>query len=328
VHGALYYRAAVESASDLGLIVRQASVEQAASEDLGQYAFVVLNDVGALQPSMEQRVKDYVRNGGALLVALGPTSADAGRVPATDDHFRIVHQVQEAGVIDGQSPALRGIANLANVRFFQEARLNPTPDAHVLMKLADGSPLLIEERIGDGRVLTFASGLDNVTNDFPLHTSFVPFVAQTGRYLAGSDDAAQTTVVGSQVELRGGGDRGTAASVIGPDGKDKLTLNEAAKAVSFPLECDGFYEVQRAHGRRALVAVHTDRRESDLTPIPEQTLALWQHMGGPVAAPNTSPGQTVQHWSLWRYVLLLALVAALVESVLANEYLLKGRQPG
>jgi hypothetical protein len=57
-------------------------------------------------------------------------------------------------------------------------------------------------------------------------------------------------------------------------------------------------------------------------------LALWQHMGGPVAAPNTSPGQTVQHWSLWRYVLLLALVAALVESVLANEYLLKGRQPG
>jgi len=325
----VYYRAAMESAPDTGLVIRPASLEQAASEDLAQYAFIVLNDVGALPPSTEQHIREYVQNGGSLFVALGPASAGAARAPVTADRYGTAHQVQEADFIDGQAAALRGVGNLANVRFFEVARLDPKPDARVLVKLADGSPLLIEERIGEGRVLTFGSGLDNVSNDFPLHTSFVPFVAQTGRYLAGNDESARTLVVGSQVELRAGGDNGAAASVIGPDGKSELTLNEAAKAVSFPLERNGFYEVQRAHGRRELVAVHADRRESDLTPIPEQTLALWRNMGEPVPASGKrvveQPGQP---WNMWRYALLLALAAALAESIIANRYLLKGRQPG
>ena len=47
--------------------------------------------------------------------------------------------------------------------------------------------VLLEKKIGEGRVLLFASGLDNLTNDFPLHPVFVPFVEQTARYLSGTE---------------------------------------------------------------------------------------------------------------------------------------------
>ncbi len=332
VRDALYYRAAMESAVDTGLTVQPASLEQISDADLASCAFVVLNDVGALPENTEQRLSDYVRKGGSLFVALGPRSATAGRVPVTGDRFSIAHQTQGVTFVDGQAAALRGIGQLPNVQFFETARFDPQPNAHVLMKLADGSPLLVEKRMGDGRVLTFASGLDNVANDFPLHTSFLPFVAQTGRYLAGNGEEAATLVTGSQVELRNAGEAGGAAvNVTGPDGKNELSLNEAAKAVSFEVDSDGFYEVQRAHGPRTLVAVHTDRRESDLTPIPEQTLTLWRNTGRQISVPQTGAvtdtlTQTVQPWSLWRYVLFLALAMLLAESILANRYLQKGKQ--
>ena len=42
---------------------------------------------------------------------------------------------------------------------------------------------------------------------------------------------------------------------------------------------EGFYEIHRANGRQELVAVHADRRESDLTPMPQETLDLWRNTG-------------------------------------------------
>ena len=328
VRDALYYRAAMESAPDTGLMVQAASLGQISHADLARCAFVVLSDIGTLSAADDQRFLNYVRNGGSLFIAIGVRSADAERVPVTGDRFSMERQTQGVTFVDGQAAPLRGINQLPNVQFFETARLEPQPGARVLMKLADGSPLLVEERIGDGRVLTFASGLGNVTNDFPLHTLFLPFVAETARYLAGSGEGAAMLVAGSQIELRSANDRGGAAvNVTGPDGRNELPLSEAAKAVSFEVDRDGFYEVQRAHGPRTLVAVHTDRRESDLTPIPEQTLVLWRNMGRQTSTPRSGTvEQTVQPWSLWRYALILAFAAALAESILANRYLRKGKQ--
>jgi hypothetical protein len=129
------------------------------------------------------------------------------------------------------------------------------------------------------------------------------------------------------VVLRRSREQGTAADVTGPDGKHELTLNDATKALSFELDSSGFYEVQRANGRRSLVAVHADRRESDLTSIPEETLVLWRNTGSSAAVADqpASQQQTIP-WSLWRYALLLVLIAALVESLFASRYLKEERQ--
>ena len=49
-----------------------------------RYAFVVLSDVGALPGGFENELRNYVRGGGSVLVALGHESVARDRVPVSD----------------------------------------------------------------------------------------------------------------------------------------------------------------------------------------------------------------------------------------------------
>jgi hypothetical protein len=324
---AFYYKAALESSASTGLTVQTASLEQGGHRDFSKFAFVVLSDVGDMDAGIAQSLTNYVREGGSLFVALGPSSARFGKVPVAGDQISGDRITQGAGYVDEQNAALAGAGSFQNVQFFQTVRLTPKPDVRVVAKLADGSPLLTEERLGEGRVLIFASMLDNSTNDFPLHSSFLPFVVQSGHYLEGAEEKHSSVVAGSPVVLRHTSGEATAADVIGPDGKHELSLQEMTKALNYQMDENGFYEVQSADGRRSLLAVHADRRESDLTTIPPETLVLWRNTGNVAAAEETSSlqKQTVP-WSLWRYILILVLIGALVESLFASRYLKQERQ--
>lgn len=329
---AFYYKSAMESAPDSGLIVQPLSIEQAGHVDFTKYAYVVLNDPGDLGRDLAQLLCGYVSRGGAVLIALGPNTISAGRVPLSSDRISGAHQIQGAGFVDEQHPAVVGTGHFENVQFSNAAWITPKAGARVVAKLANGSPLLIDEPMGEGRELIFASTLDNSTSDLPLHTSFVAFVVQSGHYLAGLEDTSASVTVGTPAMLRHTKDQSTAADVIGPDGKHALSLAEATKALTFDLSQDGFYDVQRADGRRILLAVHADRRESDLTTAPEENLDLWRNTGV-TAAGDRNPAQETgtaeqltRPWSLWRYALLLVLIAALVESIFAVRYLKEERQ--
>jgi hypothetical protein len=327
VQESFYYRAAMESGPDTGLTVQAAPVERAGNIDFSKFAFVVVNDVGDLDMKTAQALCGYLSRGGAVLVAVGPTTIRAGRVPLSMDRVSDLRETQGAGFIDTQDRVLLGASRFENVQFVEAGRITPKPNARIVAKLADGSPLLVEEAMGEGRVLIFAGTLDNSTNDFPLHASFLPFVVQTGHYLAGSDDRASSVVAGTPVALRRSRDQSTSADVTGPEGKHLLSLGEATKALSFDLNQNGFYEVQRADGRRLLMAVHADRRESDLTTTPEETLALWRNTGDKTAEKQAgSVEQQTRPFSLWRYMMALLLAAAFIESVFASRYLREERQ--
>ena len=319
---AFYYRSAIESASDTGLKIEAAPVEQASTDDFSRYAFVVLGDIGDLDQMLERKVREYVQRGGSLLISVGPNAGRAGRAAVTGDRIARTDETQGAGFLDNQDPALLGVGRLENVQFSHTARISVTPGARVVAKFADGSPLIVEQDLGEGHVLTFVSTLDNSMSDFCLHPSFLPFVVQTGRYLAGTEETAVNVVTGTPVQLRRTRDQGTAADVIGPDGKHELSLTDATKSLSFDLEREGFYEVQRADGRRLLLAAHADRRESDLTRVPDESLALWRNTGSKAAEgqPASVDGR-IYRWSLWRYALLAVLVTAVFESVFASRYL-------
>jgi hypothetical protein len=321
-----YYKAAMESSAATGLTVEAAPLEQIAGRDLSKYAFVVLNNAGDMDKEVARALCGYVQKGGAALIALGGNSARAGKIPLAGERFTSQHVTQGAGYVDEQTPALAGVGRFENVQFLDSVQFSPKTGARISAKLADGSPLLVEERMGEGRMLIFTSTLDNSSNDFPLHASFLPFVVQSGHYLAGGEETGSSVVAGTPVTLRRTREQGAAADVIGPDGKHELGLGEAAKALSFGLAREGFYEVQRANGRRSVEAVHADRRESDLSRIPQETLDLWRNTGSSTAAATGSVEQQTVPWSLWRYVLAIALAAAIVESIFASRYLKNERQ--
>jgi hypothetical protein len=323
---ALYYKTALASASDSGLAVETARVEQAASKDLSHYAYVVLNDPGSLDTASARALCSYVNGGGALLIAAGSRTARAGHVPVSGDAVSSGDGPEIAGTIDKNAAALAGSTDFKNVQFSRYASLSPKADARVIARLSGGSPLLVEEHMGEGRVLVFAAPLDGSESDFPLHASYVPFVVQTGRYLAGEEDQPSSVVAGTPVELRRTRSQGTAANVIGPDGRRELDIHQAATTLSFDLDQDGFYQVQRASGARLLMAVHADRRESDLAAIPDDTLDLWRNTGTAGASQAEGSKQQTRERKFWRDLLLLALAAALLEAIFGSRYLGRGRE--
>ena len=326
----LYYRSALESVSEAGFTLEPLAVEQAGNQSLSKYAFVVLSDVGPMPAGLESSLRAYVTAGGSLLIALGPLSASLSHVPVSNETIqgsayaaRSDSRFETVASADAEHPALRRANKLDGVKFYQVIKVDPGT-SRVVARLTNQAPLLLEKQIGEGRVMVFTSTFDNVGNDLPLHASFVPFVEETARYLGGQQDRSTNVAVDSYIELRSARERGAAIDVIEPDGSHPLSLKDATTAQTFQVTREGFYDIHRANGREELVAVHADRRESDLTPIPQETLDLWKNTGRGPDAPSgsgTDAQAQARPWSLWRYALLLVLITAIIESVLASRYL-------
>jgi hypothetical protein len=232
-----------------------------------------------------------------------------------------------AGEADATHPVTAKVNGFDGVKFYLTARIDPGK-GRVLAKLSDGSPLLVEHRIGAGRVLVFASTLDNIANDLPLRASFVPFLEQSAHFLSGFEATPANFVVDSFVDLRAARDAATAVDVVDPSGGRALSLKEAAKAEAFRLTSAGFYEVRRGNNRNELIAVHSDRRESDLDTVPKETLALWQGTGAAnPSGGSVEAGEGQKPYSLWWYFALALLVASFVESLFSSRYLEAEEQP-
>lgn len=326
----LYYRSALESVSEAGFLLEPLAIDQAGNQSLSKYAFVVLSDVGSMPAGLENNLRAYVSGGGSLLIALGTHSAALTHVPVSNETIQgssyaslSDSRFETVAKADAEHPALRRANKLEGVKFFQVIKVDPG-SSHVVASLTNQAPLLLEKQIGEGRVIVFTSTFDNIGNDLPLHASFVPFVEETARYLGGQQDRSTNVAVDSYIELRSAKEHGAAIDITDPDGSHPLSLKDATTAQTFQVTREGFYNISRTNGRQEMVAVHADRRESDLTPIPQETLVLWKNTG---RGPDTPSGDgsaadtQARPWSLWRYALLLVLITAIIESVLASRYL-------
>jgi hypothetical protein len=101
-----------------------------------------------------------------------------------------------------------------------------------------------------------------------------------------------------------------------------MTLAEAAQARNIQLTQQGFYEIRRPNRHNELVAVNPDRRESDFTVIPRETLALWQNTGQGLHAQSASVGESERKpLDFWWYVMILVLALAVAESLVGNWHL-------
>jgi hypothetical protein len=236
------------------------------------------------------------------------------------------------GETDTSHASVGKAGSLSSVKFYYAVDVDPG-DARVVARLTDHTPLLLDKKIGEGRVLLFTSGLDNLTNDFPLHPAFVAFVEQTARYLSGAERPASARTVDSFFDLRTAREQEPGVQlgveVVDPEGRRPLSLNEAATTQSLRLTQAGFYQVRLANGREDVVGVNPDRRESQMDVIPDDVLALWrggQKSPEPAVSSDGNAPPTREPFSVWWYIMLLVLMAALAESWLASQYLGTRRQ--
>mgnify|MGYP005838455797 CR=1 FL=1 len=299
--GAVYFRAALESAPGSPFRLREGSTE-------GEYAFVVVAD--APPPGW---VADYVRRGGAALFAFAGRQQVEALGELTPLYFgREGDRFQTVSWMDALHPVLRDANLWAGVRFYRVSRAD---GLRVLARLADGTPVLSEATIGAGRALVFGSSLDGVANDLPLHKAFVPFVLRAAGYLSGMGEATPQRVAGSAIELT----PGVAVEILDPHGNRALPMSQARTAASFDAAEEGFYELRRARGRNELIAVNADRRESDLALAPRETLALWENSAAGAVQQGSARETRTRH-DLWPWLIALAVAAALAESFVGSRY--------
>jgi hypothetical protein len=324
--GLLYFKSALEASGETAFMIDPATPEQVANVSPERYAFVVLSDAGPLPAAFENELRGYVRSGGSVLIALGRNSAAITHVPVSDVRFeetryagREGDRFQTAAWLDSSHPAILTDNRWEGVKFYQAIRVAPG-DARVVARLSDQTPLLLDQQVGQGRILIFTSTFDNIANDFPLHASFVPFVEQTARYLGRLDAGPAGVTVGSFAELRDTKAKGAAVDVIDPHGVSALSLAEGASAENIQFTESGFYEIHRPTGPET-VAVNADRHESDLAPAPQETLTLWENtaQGASGAGGTSESGQ--RDLSLWWYVMIAVLALAIAESLLGNKHL-------
>ncbi len=351
-----YLSKALTASSDSPFDLDMADPGQVQPAKLASYAAVILNNSGNLSSEIASALTRFVKSGGGLLLILGPRSDGASManlkevLPATLlKRYRATDRGgdQWIGRLQRRHPVFSLFEEVhysyfMTTRYTDYIHVQPLEDSQVLVTLQDESPLLLERTVDDGRVLLFTSSLNRNWNELPLKSVFLPFCQEMVKYATRFESSPRSYRVGDTVTLQSLNPRLAKAlaklsasnrsfahswTVLAPSGRvihldDLVQKNRSSLKLTEP----GFYR-SRVHDYENVLAANLDGDESDLTSQdPERLLSRVTRV---VHRPGDFPRQESsadkrqalenrQH--LWWYLVLIALLALLVESLLANRY--------
>jgi hypothetical protein len=332
-----YLRAAVQAASPRFVPERPDALDDPTAP------VVVVLDAGraaggALAGGMDRVLTRYLESGGAVLLAAGPETRAAGRIPLIDlplaaDRFEQAPRGVMAN--DRSHPALAGFSSWQDLTVFQAVRAAEDSEAgEVILTLDDGTPLLTEYRLGTGKLMVLGTALDPGWSTLVVRPAFVGFMANLLGYLA-EDLLPAEALVGQPFAIPAQN-----VQLFDADGDRVLGLADTIGRPTVSLAEPGIYQLRTPASTR-LLAVNVDLAESDLTPAPADLLERWQDVGSratgvrPGAGSSdltalTPSGQTTTYeipLGFWFLALLAALV--LIEPIFANlSSDRKARAPG
>lgn len=175
---------------------------------VARHAAVVVLSTRGLERHGRQLLIDYIRQGGGVLIATGPDIDVDVAAELTGGAIALEAEAPQRGrstarafiPVDARHPVFQafgaGRASLGLVTFNRIALVR-APRCETLATFTSGESALVECPANDGRLLVFASDLSNIWNDFPRRPTFVPFLHETVRYLAGARPNAGDYLVGA-----------------------------------------------------------------------------------------------------------------------------------
>jgi hypothetical protein len=212
---------------------------------------------------------------------------------------------------------------LNSAQFIGYRSMEAKPDATVLAKYDDGTPVIVESSKNDHGMLVFNSTVDSRWNDLPLKPSFLPLFVQMVYYLSRYDESRGWYQMGEGIPVAGGLES-AAAAVINPKG-ERLPLGElsAGQTRFFTPTMPGFHEVRVGPDTR-IVAVVPPATEGNLDSMPpedllasvQRTQAESQQAGFLASDEKDDYARRQMGW--W-YLLLFALMAGMAEIYIANR---------
>ncbi|HZI51461.1 MAG TPA: VWA domain-containing protein [Terriglobia bacterium] len=332
-------RTAYTAAPDLPFNVRVGNASAVTVEELGSQEIVIFNDVPRLSDAVRDRAVQARKAGQGQFVILGNTAdlrwwetvdgfpaKPLRRVDVSKERGKSIAYLTSYDRNHGIFKRFQGSSRLGlnTAQFFQYIELEPKPGAFALAKFDNGHPALVESPANDRGMLVFASALDNTWNDLPLKPSFVPFMFESARYLAGYNAAKGWYTLGEGIPIIGALEGGT-ARVVDPSGnQDSVGEGELKSGEQryYSPSAPGFYELRVGRDRR-LLAVNPPSNEGNLEMmIPEDLLAGVQSTEAEARQTGTFVTDDKLEYARqqmgWWYLLLIALIAGIVELYIAN----------
>jgi hypothetical protein len=294
-------------------------------------SLVLLWDVPPPSGNSAAALTQFVRRGGGLVVAAGrryPTKVQASTLmPATvnGNTDRVVDRGGSLGDVRLDHPLYAAFrdapAALSAARFLRYPRFEPAVGTEVIARFDDGLPATLERREGMGRIVLLGMPLDTRSGDFPLQSSYLPFLQRLVLYTSGRDATTLWRATGQSWLLPGGLKE---PAVLTPAG---AIIRPAPDTVgsTVALRESGVYSLYegRVQGEPAgLLAVNAPTSESDLTPVDARELLLGVRQTA--ASANVSndvptPEEIEARQRMWRILLAAVAVLLLAETIFANR---------
>ena len=164
---------------------------------LDSYQAVILCNVANLPDAFVQRMQDFVRQGGGVLIFGGDrlqaasynTRTQLLPAPLGERKVGVEATAEKIAKFDAGHPALQFLTDGILQESLKSTKVwgyFPTPPGRVaLISLANGTPLLLEQKLGNGKLLVFTSSADRDWTDLPIKTVFLPLIQGLTQYLAG-----------------------------------------------------------------------------------------------------------------------------------------------
>jgi hypothetical protein len=311
---------------------------------------LVWNDVAPGTAAVQNRLRDFVKEGGGLIIVLGGTikpaefnrtfgswipakmeTASTGQSPSRArpaDSFVVMTDLRLDHPIF-QPFGKPHSGTFSTARFYSYSPIVAESGSRILASFDNGYPALISAVIEKGRILIFASSADNSGNDLPLKAVYAPFWQQMLRHLESFEEPRYWLEVGDVLDpkavlfdqdFRRGGNElepGEAVAILDPE---KQRLEISSDSGSIVTEKAGFYDV-RTVGTNIAVAVNTVPEESDLTHYSaEEMTSSWMTSNPALFSQDEAPTAEERDRSqqIWFFLFLAALLFLISESLLSN----------
>lgn len=262
--------------------IKKAQVSELPGVNFMEYDAIILAGVATLEESPTNRLHSYVERGGSLLYYIGaearvaefnPKFAQLTGVTLTES---VPASFTRAGFytiksVDKQHPIFSVFefpdGKIPQIKFFALPKMTIDSKASVLMHFSGDRPALVENSVGEGRVITFTGPLSPVYSEMFGHGFFVPFISRTVEYLAADLSEIDTRLRVGQVVTRPIAEQVSSVTITAPDSTTRTleTRNQLGLSVVQTLPAQaGLYQLSVGTRPVDLFAANTPPEEGDL----------------------------------------------------------------
>ncbi|MFB3891167.1 MAG: BatA domain-containing protein [Phycisphaerae bacterium] len=337
------------------IIMKTISWLDLAGQRLTDFDLIIMADVQNIHSDDVPGLCNFVRNGGGLIVFLGPSvnvefynkymvaqeapdktapllPAALAEVVKADAANPLGWPMEVAAPHPLSKAAARMSSGLLGETLFQDYyKLKLYPDGHPILKITrDGSPLLAEKPLGEGKVLMFASTANLDWNNF-MREPIGPILVNDALTYLTTPALDAPLKVGDKLSVTLPRQSNLSTVVF----RDPLAADRPVKVaevsgrkvaeLSDPVDAAGFYEVQSGVGPPLVAAVNVAPAEGEVRCV--DTAAMTVPLAGTdvrVMADGADIASVITQGrvgrELWRWLMMLGLAALVVELFLARYF--------